>query len=267
MAITVSVIGLKGGTGKSTVAINLAAGLAKLGFKTLLIDADFQASATMGLGVEVVDGELTILDVMKRTDINDCIRETLIEGLWLLPADISLSEAEMELTIRPMREIVLRTALEKLDKSFQYVIIDSRPALDLLVQNALMAADHLIYPITSDPFALKAFGYYLQLIDYVTDLKRKYLHKPSYKFDCRILLNMHQQSSRVRDRRTEQVLKPLRKQILQTKIRRTESVGRSHFEEGDSSAMPVIARPRGAYERGAAEYRALVKEIVQLWQN
>ena len=148
MAKIMAVANQKGGVGKTTTAVNLSACVAELGKKVLVIDVDPQGNTTSGFGIDRESVDATIYDIL----INDekaeaVIRETPYFGLKIIPSDISLSGAEIELVSKTRREFVLKEALEKVRDKFDYIFIDCPPSLGLITLNALIAADSVIIPI------------------------------------------------------------------------------------------------------------------------
>lgn len=158
--VTISIFNQKGGCGKSTTAINLAAYLAKHGKKTLLIDMDSQANSTVGVGIN--DEELTssVYDLLNKQEYNrenilKVIKETDYPKLHIIPSDINLANAEITLSSIMSRETVLKQILKSIDDLYQYIIIDSPPSLGLLSVNSLVASNYLIIPVDPSYFSMK----------------------------------------------------------------------------------------------------------------
>jgi chromosome partitioning protein len=168
MAATVfTIANQKGGVGKTTTAINLAAALAKRGIPTLLIDLDPQGNATSGLGVERVEGRSIYGPLMEEGAAADMIVETHVEGLWILPAEVDLAAAEIELAQKPDYLLRLRHAIAPIVSAdrFRTIIIDGPPALGLLSMNSLAAADFLLISLQCEYLALEGLGQILKVVD------------------------------------------------------------------------------------------------------
>ena len=155
----------KGGVGKTTTAMNLSAALAVLEHKVLLIDADPQANATSGLGVESEDVDNSAYECfVQQLDARECIVETTTPNLYLLPTRIDLVGAEIELVDMPNREMFIKNALEPIKDEYDFIIIDCSPSLGLITVNALTASDSVIIPVQSEYFALEGLGKLLNTI-------------------------------------------------------------------------------------------------------
>lgn len=166
----IAIINQKGGVGKTTTAVNISAGLAAEGYNVLLIDCDPQGNASQSVRREPTDDEPTLYEVLKgNANIDDAIK-TVKEGLDLLPTDIRLSAAELELASVPARELLLKEALAELKTAYDFVIIDCAPSLSLVTLEALVACNNIIIPVQAAYLPLKGIK---QLLDTVALVKKR----------------------------------------------------------------------------------------------
>lgn len=246
----IAVSNQKGGVGKTTTTINLAAGLALQGYRTLVVDLDPQGNATSGLGNdprEVVQGVYDLM--LEQARFEDVVMETGIELLELLPAGPKLVGAEVELTSALARETKLSRALESLPADIDFVLLDCPPSLGFLTINALTAADSVLIPVQAEYYALEGLG---QLLRTMSEVKRAL--NPSL---CRegLVITMHD----ARNNLCRDVEKQLREvfagEVFEAVIPRNVRLG-----EAPSFGMPVMAYAPNC--RGAAAYAALADELL-----
>lgn len=257
MTTTIAIINQKGGTGKTTTAVNLSAGLARAGYSTLLIDLDPQAHATVGLGLEVNDSnggrEMGDILLAENASLESVITNTYIDRLKVVPSSIRLSKTASLLHSQNFREHRLNQALEGI-KGFDYFIIDCQPTLEVLPVNAMVAASHFLIPTQPAGYALRGLG---DLIETLQSIKRR-----GRNWDWRVLLTMVMGQARVTNEMVEQMLEPVRERLLTTVIHRNELLNRAQTDD-----TPKDIFEYDKHSRGAKDYQALVEEITKLWHS
>jgi len=251
MARVIAVSNQKGGVGKTTTAINLAASLAANDLRILLIDADPQGNSTSGLGIEKQPGMPTIYDaLLNERPIHEVVRKTECEGLELIPADKNLVAANLDLVDLENREFILRNALAPIRDRYAFTLIDCPPALDLLTLNALVAADSVLIPIQCEFFALEGIS---QLMDTIDKVKESFSNNLAIEG---ILLTMYDDRTNLTRTVAEDLKEFFQGDVLNTIIPRSVRLA-----EAPSHGKPIlIYDPRS---RGAESYIRLAKEILE----
>jgi chromosome partitioning protein len=250
MTRTLAIFNQKGGVGKTTTAINLAAGLALAGKRTLLVDVDPQGNATTGLGAGKSTLEFTTYDVlMGERSWRDAMISTGVSRLHLLPATLDLAGAVVELADVPGRELCLRNGLREVEAAFDYVIIDTPPSLGLLSINCLAAADCTIIPMQCEFYALEG----LAQVEHTLRLVRRQLNQNLSLFG--ILLTMVDARSRLCRDVIDAVRTQYRERVFDTLIPRTVRIA-----EAPSYGEPVLTYDKRG--KGAGAYQALTQEVL-----
>jgi chromosome partitioning protein len=213
MGKIIGVANQKGGVGKTTTAVNLAAALGVLEKKVLLIDADPQANATSGLGIEEVNYSTYHL-LEHSVDVRECIQKTTSPNLDLIPSHIDLVAAEIELVDRDKREYMLKKALDVVKSEYDYIIIDCAPSLGLITVNALTAADSVVIPIQCEYFALEGLG---KLLNTIKNVQK--IHNNDLDIEG-LLLTMYDSRLRLSNQVVEEVNTHFPEMVFETIIAR-----------------------------------------------
>ena len=246
-----AVVNQKGGVGKTTTAINLAAAFAQNGFETLLADCDPQANTTSGLGFSRNEDRRSVYDVLlAECAITDAIVKTEIENLSLLPGSKDMIGANLELVSAERREFRLRDALEPIRANYSFILLDCPPALDLITLNSLVAADRLLVPLQAEYFALEGVSELMSTLDRVAALFNRGLGLEG------VLLTMYDERTNLSQQVRQNLLDFFGDKLLQTTIPRNVRLA-----EAPSHGLPaIIYDPRS---RGAEAYFALATELLK----
>ena len=251
MGRIIAIANQKGGVGKTTTAINLSASLASMGQKVLALDMDPQGNMTSGLGVNKDEVEKTVYDlIIGNAGIEECLCKDVIENLDVLPSNINLSAAEIELIGIDNKEYLLKEEVDKVKDRYDYIIIDCPPALSMLTINAMTTSDSVLVPIQCEYYALEGLGQLLNTINLV----KKHLNK-----DIEIegaLLTMYD----IRTNLSNQVVKEVKK-YFNDKVYKNVIPRNVKLSEAPSYGMPIsVYDPRS---KGAKSYDKFVKEFLK----
>ncbi|MGM5629813.1 AAA family ATPase [Apibacter raozihei] len=250
MGKIIAIANQKGGVGKTTTAVNLAAAIGVLEKKVLLIDADPQANASSGLGVNVEEVEIGTYEVLEHSALaKDTIQPTTSPNVVLIPAHIDLVAAEIELVDKDNREYMLKEALKDLKSDYDFIIIDCAPSLGLITLNALTAADSVIIPIQCEYFALEGLGKLLNTINSVQKL-----HNPELTIEG-LLLTMYDPRLRLSNQVVEEVKTHFPEMVFDTLIQRNV-----RLSEAPSFGESILKYD--AESKGAINYILLAEEVL-----
>ncbi|HEY4788680.1 MAG TPA: AAA family ATPase [Bacteroidales bacterium] len=251
MSKVIALANQKGGVGKTTTAINLAASLAVLEKKVLLIDADPQANATSGLGFDIRAIKSSIYEcLIDDLDPKDVVLKAEVPGLEIIPSHIDLVGAEIEMVNLPNREKVMKRVIDKIRDSYDYVLIDCSPSLGLITVNALSAADSVIIPVQCEYFALEGLGKLLNTIKFIQTRLNTALEIEGF------LLTMYDARLRLSNQVVDEVTKHFQQMVFKTLIQRNIKLS-----ESPSFGKPVILYD--ASSTGSINYLNMAKELLQ----
>lgn len=251
MGKIIAIANQKGGVGKTTTTVNLAASLGVLEKKVLLIDADPQANASSGLGIDVDTVEIGTYQVLEHTaSAQDAIQKTSSPNVDIIPAHIDLVAIEIELVDKEQREYMLQKALGDLTTEYDYILIDCAPSLGLITLNSLVAANSVIIPIQCEYFALEGLGKLLNTIKSIQNI-----HNANLDIEG-LLLTMFDSRLRLSNQVVEEVRKHFSSMVFDTIIRRNTRLG-----EAPSYGESIIAYD--ATSKGAVNYLSLANEIIK----
>ncbi len=251
MGKVISLANQKGGVGKTTTAINLAASFAALEYKTLIIDADPQANSTSGVGIDPKEVSTSIYEcIINAVEPKDAIRQTEIDNLSIIPSHIDLVGAEIELIGMDDREKQMKKVVDKVRDDYDFIIVDCSPSLGIITINSLVTADSVIIPVQCEYFALEGLGKLLTTIKIVQNNLN-----PNLEIEG-ILLTMYDIRLRLSNQVVEDVKTHFQQLVFDTIIHRNIRIS-----EAPGFGVPVLLHDMDG--RGAVNYLNLAKEILQ----
>jgi len=251
MGRIIAIANQKGGVGKTTTAINLAASLAALEKKVLIVDSDPQANATSGIGIDTRQIRCTIYDcLIDGKEPDDALMKCEVDNLSIIPSNIDLVGAEIEMLDRPQREKILKGVLQKIEGNYDYILVDCSPSLGLLTVNALAASHSVIIPVQCEYFALEGLGKLLNTIKIIQNNLNPDLEIEGF------LLTMYDSRLRLSNQVADEVNKHFQQMVFKTIIQRNVKLS-----EAPSFGQPAILYD--ADSRGTVNYLNLAKELIE----
>lgn len=255
MGKIIAIANQKGGVGKTTTAMNLAASMAVLEYKTLVIDADPQANTTSGLGHNPREIEKSIYECMVgKANIRECIMESEVSYLHLVPSHINLVGAEVEMVNLSNREEKMREVLKEVQDEYDFILIDCAPSLGLITVNALTASNSIVIPVQCEYFALEGLG---KLLNTITIIQKRLNSQLEIEG---ILLTMYDVRLRLSNQVVEEVQTHFKNMVFETIIPRNVKLS-----ESPSFGVPAIVHD--AESKGSLAYLSLAKEIADRYKK
>ena len=250
MGRTIVIANQKGGVGKTTTSINLSAALAEQGQKVLVIDMDPQGNTTSGLGVEKDEVENTVYELLLgECTIQECMKKEIFENLSILPANINLAGAEIELISAENKEYLLKNALDEVKDQYDFIIIDCPPSLNLLTINSMCAGDTVLVPIQCEYYALEGLSQLMHTIDLVKERLNPNLEMEG------VVFTMYDARTNLSLQVVESVKNNLNQKVYKSIIPRNVRLA-----EAPSYGMPITKYDKRS--TGAESYRLLAEEVI-----
>ena len=252
MAKIIAVANQKGGVGKTTTAINLSAALAEKGKKVLVVDIDPQGNTTSGFGIEKNELENTVYELMLgECSVKDCMIEDVIHNLSIIPSNVNLAAAEIELIEADKKEYILKNELDWVKDKFDFIIIDCPPSLSMLTVNSMTASDSVLVPIQCEYYAMEGLSQLIHTINLVKKKLNPYLEMEG------VVFTMYDSRTNLSQEVVESVKEALEERVFETNIPRNVRLA-----EAPSYGMPICKYD--ANSAGAQAYASLADEIIKV---